>query len=322
MAGQLAVIDYQRVVLSSLVLDGEAFILHQEGGRFCPMPVPDEIVDDDDTNLPKEYVWLESLPKSENQRVPAERVTHLFIRWYPGQTRGIAPYLLLGQLEKDIKLYQAATTDRELKAAAVNVFIKRKGGQRAMGANDTRVPAPKSVDVKLHEDGLHELGPDDVIETVTAPAPPTPVRDMGQYMLSLAALPFGISRLALTSDVSDVNYSSARFAAIMDHRVWERYAELVVRATRLVYDEWEERPGLEAVDGAAPVQWAYPAMAAIDPTKQSAAYKMLLETRILSRAAVRAELGYNSAQMDRQIREEQAADRANAPAPPNDREVE
>lgn len=103
-------------------------------------------------------------------------------------------------------------------------------------------------------------------------------------MLGRAGAGLGISYYALAGDTRSANYSSLRFASLDDEMrynvVRRMMREAIVRMMRM----W----GINKTDD---VQWSEPPYRSVDPVKDAAANKILVEMGVKSKAEVIRERG-------------------------------
>ena len=312
-AGEYTVLDFQRIILSQLVLTNEAWVW-RNGGSFEPLPAPTEIRRDPNTKRPTLYRWRDyefPIEGLESGALPAEDVLRFRIRWFGGQDRGIGLARCIAPAEKLRTDHMHATVRREIMLAVYHLALRTdSAGQEVDAATDeaTQKAADeaKTQTLDVTQSQLWELGSNDSLEVNSSSAPPVGPLDVEKFLAGWLGQAYGLSRLAITGDASDSNYTSSRYANEMDAGVWARYQEVVVRATLPIWDAW---PG----NGGAPnPEWSYPPPIVIDPVKQAAALRTLVESGIVSRSWARRQLGANPARMQQEIDDETGA----SPAPP------
>ena len=105
--------------------------------------------------------------------------------------------------------------------------------------------------------------------------------------------------MSILGDYSDSNYSSARFASIIDNAMWEKYQELILRVTEEAYELWPGRPFYESeFEG-----WSYPVFPQIDPTKTATTNKIMVDNKFKSPQQVIREDGGDPEETFREIEE-------------------
>ena len=317
-AGEYMPLDYQRVVLTSLLLMGEAFVWDQGNGRFTPLPPPppDGIKRNRETGMVERYVWpvqpgidpVANWPRS----LPASQVIHLMVRWTPTQGRGISAYAVIMSLVDLRDKHIVAAVQREVLQAVYHMVLKSSSVMTAVG-NETGTPdddtdeakavATTKEEIDLYTPRIIELSPEDAVETLRGDAGAIDPHQIEAFLANAIGAAFGLSGLSITGDARDSNYSSSRLALEMDSRVWARYRGMLIRATRPVYSAWRGRVLLPGAPNAP--EWGGAAAISLDPVKTAAAHRQYVEARVVSRKWVRTQLGVNSARMAREIAEEE-----------------
>ena len=260
--------DFQRVVLASMVAEGEAFVQKMDG-KFMPVPCPSDIKYDVN-NIPEFYIWFHPA-----KRVPADEIIHLFVRVRPGQKRGDNLFATVRPIAEERYSYIRSLAKLAKMAARLWLFQKRKGGNRIISAEtnaDSREVQPEQSEIDFEQDGITQIGPEDEIVAPSVSGQPVEPVQVDKIIGRTLAMPFGVSSMQLMGDFSETNYSSARFADLTDQTVWTRYQDLLWRITRELYMQWPERGRYEEYF----VQWYVPPFPSIDPVKTQAANKMML----------------------------------------------
>ena len=259
-AQQLTTLEYQRVLLTSLVTNGEQFDRIIQG-KVMPLPPVTEIKYDRDTGVPIEYIWKNyNGLANDNFTLQPDEVRHIFVKLYPGQRRGVCLYSTVEDIAKEKEETVSALTLFTKNASKLFMVFKRTGSSGV----DTKEKDPK---IDLGKNGVLELNVNQELEMQSPGSTPVDPLAIDKITSGLIGNAYGISRMMASGDFSDVNYSSARFAAIVDSGTWALYQELILDATRFIYQQWAER-------GAFALQfegWYRPPFQSIDPVKTSVA---------------------------------------------------
>ena len=284
---------FQRVILASLLLDGEAFT-RREAGHLEPMPLPYRIHEDDRGKV-SAYEWRpDKLPPI---MLPTEAVIHTFLRVRPWQKRGYALYPLVEDIARERRQFLFGVIKAAKMTSLLRLFHKRRSGNPLMHAEATAEDADSVVEIDWTADGITGIGPNDDIISPQISSGPVPVLDVERAAGGAIGQPFGISRMQATRDYSDTSYSSARFASLMDAATWERYQGELLELTRELYRLW---PGRASDDDP---EWHLPHFPSIDPTKDAAVDKMYIELGVTSRQEVIRRRGGDPEQVRREIEE-------------------
>lgn len=161
----------------------------------------------------------------DSKRVTADQVMHLFRQDRPGQGRGV-PWLAPSMIRiKDLDDYEDAQLVRQKIAACFAVFVKD------LGPDVTDQPEDCGGDLGDRvEPGLIEFLPPG--KDVSFATPP-PIQNYKEYVtthLHAIASGIGITYEALTGDLSQVNFSSARMGWIEFQRNIEVWRESLMIA--------------------------------------------------------------------------------------------
>lgn len=161
----------------------------------------------------------------DSSRVPADQVIHLFRQDRPGQGRGV-PWLAPSMLRlRDLDDYEDAQLVRQKIAACFAVFVKD------IGPDVTDQPEACGDDLGDRvEPGLIEFLPPG--KDVSFAQPP-PIQNYKEYVvthLHAIAAGIGITYEALTGDLSEVNFSSARMGWLEFQRNVEVWRESIMIA--------------------------------------------------------------------------------------------
>ena len=264
--GLLSPRDFQRVILFGLILHGEAFV-RLVGPKFQPIGRPMRIAYDDMTGMATHYIYAKDT-------LPAEEVWHIFIPVRAGQKRGDCLFDAVRDISEERRAYVLAAVKLAKMAANLWLMIKRGGGGR-IDADSTAANTPNKDVTKFDatRDQVLQLDLEDEVITPSLSAPPMASDVLDKTLGSSIAFPYGISRMSLMGDFSDVNYSSGRMAILLDARMWQRYQEKILGVVKRIYREW---PGFP-IYGQDFDYWYLPRMPHIDPTRVAAANKILVD---------------------------------------------
>lgn len=201
-------------------------------------------------------------------RVPADQVAHVFKLDRPGQLRGV-PWLAPAMLRlRDLDEFEDAELVRQKVAACFAAFI-----EDMEPPNDISTSESKEFDLEKLEPGIIEHLPPGKKITFGTP-PPTSMSGYQQFTASIlraAAAGVGVSYEALTGDLSQVNFSSARMGWLEFQRNIDCWREHIVIPSycEKVFSWFKEGATLmgERVDGTY-ASWITPRREMIDPTKE------------------------------------------------------
>jgi lambda family phage portal protein len=336
--------DLQRLVVRSLVTDGEALVRVWEGSDFGAWGLQLQLMDtdrlDEDKNeeLPGgnviiagvelnpfgrtvAYHFLKSPPKTWNHgilrehiRIPAEQIIHLYMPLYAEQVRGV-PWMY----SAIVKLHQLGAFE-EAAIIAARVGASKMGfyQQRPNAAGD--LVEGMSVDargdtIQSAEPGEFGVVPDGY--EVKEWSPNYPDTQVGPFMKSCLrgiSSGFGVSYHSLGNDLEAVNFSSARAGLLEERDQWMLIQEWLIEHLHVpLYRRWLRMADLtKRLPIQGPVQkyfdvtWSPKRWQWVDPFKDVQANAMAIQWGLKSRTQVVAETGNDLEDIFGQLADENA----------------
>jgi lambda family phage portal protein len=242
--------------------------------------------------------------RSGTRRVPASEVVHVYRPDRPGQVRGV-PWLSPVILKlRDFDEYEDAQLLRQKIAACYTAFVRRP---------DVGVPVDAGALGERVEPGMIELlAPG---EDVTFGQPPgvDGYADYSRITLREIASGIGLTYEALTGDLSQVNFSSARMGWLEFQRSIDHWREHILRPMFLdrvaswIVDSAELQGFGAATDV---IRWTAPRREMINPVDEIKAAQDAIRAGLTSRAEEIRKLGRDPLDVYREIQEDNAeADR-------------
>lgn len=340
--GLTDVFGLQAAIAMALVIDGEAFAHLTFGERGLSIRlVPSEFVDE---GLSRELgggarivagvefasdgrriaYWVRpAVPTDlfataqEPVRIPAGEMLHVYRPMGAGQVRGISwltPVLLkLGEIDQlsDALLVGAKT------AAMLAGFLKDVNGTTS-GENPFEGDQTGSILETGLEPGTLKYLPAGFDISFSTPQQAQQTSDFMAAELRAVASGLGIPAHLVSGDLSDANYSSLRTSMVSFRQRVERIQNhiLIPQFVRPVFERAVtaavlsgelDAPDFErARDEWVSAEFYPPRMPWVDPQKDAAAVREMLDSKLMSRRQAIAELGWNIEAVDEEI----AADRA------------
>ena len=250
----------------------------------------------------------------ETVRVPASSVLHIVDPVDAGQLRGVSKFAPAVVKLFLLDQYDDAELDRKKVAAMFAGFVRRP--EREFD-NSGEMDAQGEPLLPLEPGQLQFLDDGEDI-TFSQPSDVGGNYEAFQYrtLLQVAAA-LGLPYANLTADMLKANYSNTR-AALLEFRrrveafqhsvlvyqlcrpVWARWMDLAVLSGALdIPDYAQNRRDYLSVD------WLPPRWDWVDPLKDIKAEIMAIEAKLKSRTQAVAERGYDAAQVDQEIAEDQ-----------------
>lgn len=256
--------------------------------------------------------------REETERIPAERVLHVFRPLRAGQVRGI-PHTLAGMVTLAmVDLYDDAELERKRTAALFAAFVKKSATvdeeDSALGQMTTAKPGGPANSYPLEPGtvvGMEE-GEDIVF---SQPADVGASYDNFEYRnLLRAAAGFSVPYAGITGDLRSVNYSSIRAGLVDFKRECEGY-QFHVFVFKFCAPVWRRFLDVATLWGLTPwgaaeymdqrkrrdfrrVKWLPPRWDWVDPLKDAQAEKLMVDEGFKSRGDVVESMGSDVEEVD------------------------
>lgn len=201
----------------------------------------------------------------ETTRVPASEIIHLYRKDRPGQQRGVSWYSPVATTLRDVDLYEQAYLRRQQLANLFAGFMI--GSDPSDFADEMADELPD-----LAPGTMYFLRPGTDIK-FTAPPPAGEDPAYRDSCLRRVAAGYGVSYEALTGNLSEVNFSSARLGAQemgrnIDSWVWNLFIPRFCNgAMRWFLDALTLQTGMDTRDMMA--EWTPPKRIQVDPNKEN-----------------------------------------------------
>ncbi len=240
-----------------------------------------------------------------SNRIDAANILHVYRVDRPGQMRGMSWFAPVVLRARDFADLTDAQLVRQKIAACFAAFIKTAEGYEGDIESGQTYPA------ESFEPGMIErLRPE---EDITFATPPT-TSDFTQFSnvtLHEIAVGMGITYEALTSDLSQVNFSSARMGWLEFQRNIDAWRWLMLMPQMMDGIARWTNEALSLATGSssrAQFTWTPPRREYIDPTAEVKASRDAIRAGLTTRSEEIRKLGYDPAAID----EENAADNVRA----------
>ncbi len=263
----------------------------------------------DQYNKPVAYWLKEYSPDGfwtgKSERIEAQRVIFLWRKTRPTQIREMAPLAKTLPRIRDVNEFVEAVSVKERILACLSVFITKQNptGTVGRGISGGKTDNQSGYKQRTISPGMiQELQPGESVTAVTPSGQATSAKDFISTQQRLAGSGQGLSYEAVSRDMSQVNYSSARQGLLEDQRtymMWQQF--LIEHFCREVYTEflisavlsgqldipdfWQNRKKyLKHV-------WIAPGWSWIDPLKEVSANAKAIETSQDTLSRICAERG-------------------------------
>lgn len=234
---------------------------------------------------------------SDYSRVDAKDIIHLFRSDRPGQNRGVSWLAPVMIRLRELDIFEDAYLNRQKLANLFAAFVETDDPSEA----EEEFTALE----ELMPGSIYVMRPGRKIDFSTPPQ----AADYGPYTLAnlkAVAAGLGVTYEALTGDLSQVNFSSARmgwqeFGRSIDAWRWQL---IIPRLCERVADWFIEAvPGMDQQ----PRDWTPPARTIVDPAREIPAIKDAIRTGLMTLPEAMREQGYDPQNMLKEIAEFNAA---------------
>lgn len=283
------------------LLESDHIATEKDSGRITFNKTEDTIqgVKLDKYGRPVSY-WLyethpgEMVTSLAIREVPAEKICHVYRQDRPGQVRGVSWFHSVIRQLNDFNEYQQATLISRKIGACFSAFITTNGDDSTLSAAD--LATKRANESMLSPATIKYLNQG---ESVTLATPPK-IDGYDEYCrqtLRAIASGLGITYEALTSDYSQVNFSSGRMGHLEFRKnveLW-RWQMLIPQfcepAFKHFLDWCQLVKGID-INGVS-VQWVPPAWSMIDPNKELEAVAFAIRNGLTSHSQAVREQGYD-----------------------------
>ncbi|MGF7431087.1 phage portal protein [Thermoanaerobacterium thermosaccharolyticum] len=246
----------------------------------------------DQYNKPVAY-WLKQFTPDgfwtgKSERIDAQRIIFLWKKTRPTQVREVSPLAKTLPRIRDVNEFVEAVSVKERILACLAVFITKQT-PTGLGRN-VKVDQQSGYQQRTISPGMiQELQPGESVQAVSPSGQASNAKDFISIQQRLAGSGQGLSYEAISRDMSQVNYSSARQGLLEDQRtysMWQQfliehfcyevYTEFVISAVLSgklnIPDFWQNKQKyLKHI-------WIPPGWSWIDPMKEVSANQVAIET--------------------------------------------
>lgn len=235
-------------------------------------------------------------------RIPADRVIYLNKTKRPTQVREISGFSNVLSRLRDLNQFLNAVSVKERMLACLAVFIKKVNAALGLGRNQKPDKETGAKKKKLAPGMIMELDAGDEIQVVNPSGQASNAKDMVSILLRGVSSALGLSYEAVSRDMSQSTYSSARQNLVEDretYKEWQHY--LSEHLCRRVYAWWMESCVMAGSlhipdyftnpEKYTECKWIAKGMSWIDPVKEVNANRIALETNQTTLQEVAAEQG-------------------------------
>lgn len=235
--------------------------------------------------------WSPGARRGVSERVPAADVLHIYRQDRPGQMRGVTWFAPVMMRLQDLADHEDAQLMRQKVAACFAAFRVRSEGK---GGEISEI-APGMV---------YDLGEEEDVKFAEPPGVDG-YDEFTRSVLRSVASGMGITYEALTGDLGQVNFSSARMGRLeMDQNIsaWQwlmLVPQLLQPLASAFVDAWNAKDGAMMLEAGVPgdiwrhlrLEWQPPRKVIVDPTREISALADAVRNGFASRQQVVRQLG-------------------------------
>ena len=325
----------QRLIMNTVVESGEALVRRRRRPLTDPLPLPFQIqviepdyIDDAHDgplasgNVVREgieydligrrvaYYLFDEHPgglsyrgwglRAQSRRVPASEVLHIYRQDRPGQRRGIPWLAAVAVNMQDLADHQDAELMRQKIAACFAAFRRPPDGVSDDSTQDT-------IGGTMRPGAIYNMQPG---EDISFGVPPKTdgFEGFSRVVLRSIASGLGITYEALTNDLSNVNFSSARMGRMeMDRNVSSWQWTMMVPQFCVPFGEWFREAWVASGDTRATgitLRWVPPHRMLVDPAREIPALREKVRAGFASRQGVVRELGHDPERLMSEIKQD------------------
>ena len=233
-----------------------------------------------------------------SQRVPADRVLHLFERLRPGQVRGVPWFAPAIVKLRDLDEYDDAELVRKKIEACFAAFVTGDEEAATLGASSIDAEGRR---IERFEPGMIEYLPSGRDVRFATPSSSGGYAEYMRVQLHAIAAGVGLTYELLTGDLSQVNYSSIR-AGLIEFRRRMEALQWQLLIPGLCQPVWRRFVAVGQATGALQAgvigaEWTAPRFEAVDPLKDIQADILAVRAGLMTLKEAIARQGYDPAQV-------------------------
>lgn len=277
----------------------------------------------DEYNKPTAYHLKKFTPDGfytgESDRIEANRIIYLWKKDRPSQVREMSQLAKTLPRVRDVNEFVEALSVKERILACLSVFIT-KNNPGSVGRNKTTDPKNNYPIQTVSPGMIHHLQPGESIEAVSPSGTSNGAKDFVSTQQRLAGSGQGLSYEAVSRDMSQVNYSSARQGLLEDQITYEMLQKFLIE--HFCREVYEEVIAEAVLSGKLKIldfsqnkekylehQWISPGWSWIDPLKEVKANQTALDSGQDTLSRICAERGLDWREvMKQRAREKKLAD--------------
>jgi len=267
--GKLSWVDVQKMVIEGLARDGEVFIVKHRGNSFhdsfaLEFLEPDQIDEKKNERLdggreirmgveldkfkkpvayhvltshPGDYDFASMVKSPKHNRVPAEKMIHIFMPLRAGQTRG-EPWMApaMASIKQLNGWREASIVAARMGASKMGFFTSPTGDGFVADDIDGNVPI-----IDAQPGTFHQLPQGVSFQSFDPQYPTSEFDSFNKSILKGISSALGVSYTSLANDLEATSYSSIRQGALEERDFYRSIQQVMIdHFVRPVYEAWLE----------------------------------------------------------------------------------
>lgn len=314
-------VQVQQLILRHWIIDGECLVLtwiDPQRARNGQHPMRLRVIEPEqlDTSLddpgiefdkngdPVAYHIFDKHPddtweQSKSQRIPADRIIHIFRKERASQIRGVSLLASIIESAHDLDEYQFNERVAARLASAFGIFVKSPVDMSGYSFAGQHIDdAGQARDLQLSdyiESGrIQYLPPGMEIQVADSNRPGSTYEPYVKSGLKQLSVGVGLKYGTFSHDYTDSSYSAERSAALDERRRWEGMQRFLIDVfLNPLWRKWESAAFAGNLIGwqQCPLEWQTPGWPWVDPYKDARAAEIELALGLTTRAELCAKHG-------------------------------
>lgn len=236
---------------------------------------------------------------SDTFDVPSDHCLHLFNRKFPDQIRGISDIMpVIDSIGHHEAYLNAELIAKKISAQAMG-FITQNPNTQLSDNEFVEDGSPLAIEETFEAGVFKELPPGYDIKSFSGGTQPAELQAMTKEVVSSVARGLNVFYNSLAGDLSSINYSSARYGALEERKMWRTRQNAMCDVIldpifEMFVKKYAKRNGLDETlveDLLLTRIWICPKWASVDPQKEADYYEKMIANGLKTRHDIIVEDG-------------------------------
>lgn len=233
----------------------------------------------------------------ESKRIPAENVCHIFSKERPSQVRGVPMGVQSFLNIQDLSEFEDATLVQKKIAGCLVAFVTTMEGFKSQ----EEVEAAS----RMNPGTIHRLNPGESVE-ISKPPTSEGYAEYVRVNVQKIAIAYRVTYDSISSDLSNVNFSSGRMGWIESHQSFQDTQNriMIPMFCEKVFNWFVTALDLKGIKGSLSATWTPPRRYMLDPSKETKGIVEAIRAGLTSWQEEAREQGWNIEELTAQIKED------------------